>query len=67
MKAKCIIAIVALTPLPGSEGSSPKSVLYQTIIPAQVRDAGGGVEGGSVCQIKDTSGGSCEDKNAGKM
>lgn len=59
MKAKGIIAIVALRLLPGTEGSTPKSIL------SQVRDAGGGEEGG-VCQVKDTSGGSCEDKNSGK-
>lgn len=58
--------IVAL--LPGSEGSSPKGVLDQTIVPAEVRDAGGAVEGDYqiICQIKDISGESCEDKNSGK-
>lgn len=45
MKAKGIIAIVALTLLPGSEGSTLKGVLSQTIIPVQVRDAGDGEEG----------------------
>lgn len=35
--------IVAL--LPGSEGSSPKGVLDQTIVPAEVRDAGGAWRG----------------------
>lgn len=64
MKAKSIIAIVALTLPPGSEGSTPKGVLDQPIIPAQVRDAGHGERG--VCQFKGTSGGSWEENNSGR-